>query len=76
MSSNPSPHSWMPRGQLVNSVIGESVHYIITGRHSNIGLPKLHRQEFANDNPAVYDMQINALLKQVHTPRRLSRLQT
>ena len=50
----------------INKATGVSQHYTITGRHSNISLPKLHKKEIANDDPGAYGMQINALLRQVH----------
>ena len=50
----------------INSATGVSPHYTITGRHSNIGLPKLLSKELASDDLGSYGMQINALLRQVH----------
>ena len=50
----------------INSATGVSPHYAITGHHSNIGLPKLLSKEIASNDPRAYDMQINALLRQVH----------
>ena len=50
----------------INSATGVSPYYAITGRHPNIGLPKLLSKELANDDPGAYGMQINALLRQVH----------
>ena len=50
----------------INSATGVSPHYTITGRHPNIGLPKLQGRDITNDNPGAYGMQINALLRQVH----------
>ena len=47
----------------INSATGVSPHYTITGRHSNIGLPKLQGRDITNDNPGAYGMQINALLR-------------
>ena len=41
---------------MINSATGVSQHYTITGHHSNIGLPKLHKMEFANDDPGAYGM--------------------
>lgn len=41
-------------------------HYIITGRHSNIGLTKLPNRNISNDDAGAYGMLINALLRQVH----------
>ena len=50
----------------INSATNVSPHYTITGRHPNIGLPKLQGRDITNDNPGAYGMQINALLRQVH----------
>ena len=50
----------------INSATGVSPHYTITGRHPNIGLPKLHGKEITNNDPGAYGMQINALLRQVN----------
>ena len=50
----------------INSATGVSPHYAITGRHPNIGLPKLLSKELASDDLRAYGMQINALLRQVH----------
>ena len=50
----------------INSATGVSPHYAITGRHPNIGLPKLLSKEIASNDPGAYGMQINALLRQVH----------
>ena len=50
----------------INSATGVSSHYIFTGRHPNIGLPKLLSKELASNDPGAYGMQINALLRQVH----------
>ena len=33
----------------INSVTGVSPHYTITGRYSNIGLPKLQGRDITND---------------------------
>ena len=50
----------------INSAIGASPHYTVTGRHPNIDLPKLQGRDITNDNPGAYGMQINAPLRQVH----------
>ena len=50
----------------INSAPGVSPHYTITGRHPNIGLPKLLSKEPASDDPGAYRMQINDRLWQVH----------
>ena len=50
----------------INSATGVYSHYRITGRHPNIGPRKLQERDITNDNPGVYGMQINALLRQVH----------
>ena len=50
----------------INSATGISTHHTITGRHPNIGLPKLLSKEITSDDPGAYGMQINALLRQVH----------
>ena len=50
----------------INSATGVSLHYVITGRHPSIGLPKLLSKELASNDPRAYGMQINALLRQVH----------
>ena len=51
---------------MINSANGVSPHYAITGRHPNIGLPKLLSKELASNDPGAYIMQINAQLRQVH----------
>ena len=50
----------------INSTTGVSLHNAITGRHLNIGLPKLISKELASNDPGAYSIQINALLKQIH----------
>ena len=50
----------------INSATGTSPHYVITGRHPNIGLPKLPHQDIHSNNPGSYGMQVNALLRQVN----------
>ena len=51
---------------MTNSATCVSPHYTITGCHPNIGLPKVHKKEIANDDLGAYGMQINVLLRQVH----------
>ena len=50
----------------INSATGVSPHNVITGCHPNMGLPKLLSKELASNDPGVYGMQINVLLRQVH----------
>ena len=50
----------------INGATGVSSHDAITGRHPIIGLPKLLSKELASDHPGAYDIQINALPRQVH----------
>ena len=51
---------------MVNRSTGVSPHFIITGRHPNLGLPQKEGEMVRNADPASYGMQINALLRQVH----------
>ena len=50
----------------INSATDLSPFYTITGHNPNIGLPKLHKKEIANDNLRAYGIQINALHWLVH----------
>lgn len=43
----------------VNNATSVSPHYTFTGSDSNIGLPKLSRQEVTNDHPGCYGKQKN-----------------
>jgi len=51
---------------MVNRSTGVSPHFIVTGRHPNLGLPQNEGEKVRNADPASYGMQINALLRQVH----------
>ena len=50
----------------INSATGASPHYVITGRHPNICLPRIPQQGTQNSDPGSYGMQVNALLRQVN----------
>lgn len=52
-----------------NSATGISPHYVITGKHPNIGLPKLPYRNITNDDTGAYCMLINALLRRPPTRR-------
>ena len=51
---------------MANRSTGVSPHFIVTGRHPNLGLPQKEGERVRNSDPAAYGMQINALLRQVH----------
>ena len=51
---------------MVNRSTGVSPHFIVTGRHPNLGLPQKEGEKVRHADPASYGMEINALLRQVH----------
>ena len=50
----------------VCSATGVSPHYVISGRHPNVGLPRINDKDITANTPTAYGMQVNALLRQVH----------
>ena len=51
---------------MINRSTGVSPHFVVTGRHPNLGLPQNEGGKIRNADPASYGMEINALLRQTH----------
>ena len=51
---------------MINRSTGVSPHFVITGRHPNLGLPQKNSDKIRHPDPASYGMKINTLLNQTH----------
>ena len=53
-----------------------SPHYLISGRHPNVGLPRINNKDIIANTPTAYGKQVNALLRQVHNRVALASYET
>ena len=51
---------------MINRSTGVSPHFVVTGRHPNLGLPQKKSEQIRHPDPASYGMEINTLLNQTH----------